>query len=303
MYRYHRAVGLSTGVSGARAYACAHATARITAATSLLLLAAVQVPRGQSAELPNLSPQQVRTLHLTLLDSDYERRGDPAPARLLSRMYAAGNGVPKDEIAACALARQAQGAAMMRKMSAGEDLATYDRLRAEAEAFTTVMCGGLSSEQQALAGTSVVCLAIGMPEDIVQLGTTSVRVGRGGIGLLDAPPERVTGLPNCPVVVIRARAVTVLPSPISAATRRPRHFVEVIYWNSSGPEGGRFSLQLLLFELRDERFDIAVIEPLKRSSDWPNSPVDIRVWYEMQTDGRILFEMDGDIQKRRYSVR
>lgn len=273
------------------------ASIHITAVVSVLLLTAEPL-RRQSAELPTLSSQQVRKLHLTVLDTEYERRGDPAPARLLSRMYAAGQGVPRDEIAACALALQAQGASMMRKIAAGEDLATYDRLLAEAEAFTAAMCGGLSPDQQPLAHNAVGCLAVGMPEDIVQLGTTSVRIGRAGIGVLDAPPEAVAGLPNCPLVITRARAVTVLPSPMSPATTRARHFVEVIYWNNHAVEGSRFGLHLLLFELRAGRFEIALGESLKGSPDWADTPVDIRTWYDMRIDGRIRFEMDGEIQKR-----
>ena len=104
-------------------------------------------------------------------------------------------------------------------------------------------------------------------EDIVQLGTTAVRIGRAGIGVLDAPQERVVGLPNCPLVITRARAVTVL-----------RYLNE-----RKGIEGSRLSAVAFGHEK-------PLIDPSHPQSQMLNKRVDVVVVSGADEATRALFE-------------
>lgn len=216
--------------------------------------------------------------------------GDPEPARLLALLYAEGRGVPRDAIAACSLARAAEIATQMSAARYARQPADYEAALAESQAFVHRHCESLPERERVAADQSIGCFAFGMPESVLPLGGHMVRLGRAGIALADAPAETLMG---CPLLVARARSLTLSPPADAAPGIQPRHFIELLAWRGGRParDGGLLSdaapvytLSWVLYELRGDTLELAFMTDFLSSDAWPASalPADFDDRFELQ---------------------
>jgi hypothetical protein len=228
---------------------------------------------------------------------EFDQSGDPAPARRLAVLFAEGRGVEQDAALACTFAIHAANVTAMTPPRRDEDLLAYDARLKDGRAFSERYCSGLSPNESIGAYAAVGCFAVGMPREIITLDGVSILVDRTGIGLVDRPLR--AGLPNCPLVVSSVRPVSAAPAFGAPAGLRPRHFVEALYWIRGVRNGTpTFVLHLYLQELEKETLESILFEPLLESTVWPSREIDVRSWYDLQSDGRVRYEVAGAIEKR-----
>jgi hypothetical protein len=132
-------------------------------------------------------------------------------------MFAEGQGVRRDPIAACALARMAVIAA---ESPDPEHPFAYLVRIDEAQRFMRMYCEPLTAQDVITATRSLGCFAFGMPEDVLTIGDRSVWVGRAGIGLTEAIDGRAPLDVDCPQVVVRLRPLTLEPPADAAPVSR-----------------------------------------------------------------------------------
>lgn len=223
---------------------------------------------------------------------------DPDPSRHLAMMYAQGLGVPKDPIAACTLAQVAFESTQMAAPKHARDNASYDASIQEADAFLRKHCDALSDWDRRTAATR--CFAFGMPEQVVTLGSHTVRVGRGGILLADTPPDKPDQILNCPIVVARVRPLTIEPPADAAPGVVARHFVELLYWRGGQRQGEStvpFGLQWQLYEVHGEKIDVTFVEDLTMVDGWPPAAlpkaIDGGLTLEMIPSGHVHWKVNG----------
>jgi len=231
---------------------------------------------------------------------------DPDPARLLATMYAQGQGVPQDPIAACTLA-QAANVAMnfVAPNRHGGNFQAYEASLKEADAFAHKHCDTLTARDRQVATLSLGCFAFGMPEAVLMLGSRAVRVGRGGISLADAaekPPERLL---NCPQLIARVRPLTIGPPSDAASGVGARSFVEVLGWLSGqDPRDGTavYALQWDLYEVRGQQINEVASVEFDVTHTWPKPALpenlDARLTIEMIRTGHVHWKLDGAPPKR-----
>lgn len=208
---------------------------------------------------------------------------DPAPAHQLSMMYGLGQGVTRDPVAACALAEVAFGITQNSPPSSLEDVAAREARIKKADAFLQQQCDRLSDADRKTAN---FCFAFGMPDEVVTVGPTAVRVSRTGIRVVDGGGE--LPLMNCPILIARVRPLTVGPPPDAAPGVHARHFLELLFWQAGGKDGSNalaFPLQWVLYEVRDKAIQLATLEDLDVVDSWPSPPV------PKNFDGRLTIEM------------
>ena len=153
----------------------------------LMLLVSCALPAVASAQAWRNAHQAgdyAKATHLLYqIVSDQEhvlRGGDPDAFRLLATMYRDGLGVPRDPIAACALAQDAEHVTLMtppaRPMQTMDDALAYQALQTQAHDFSAAVCGALSGVDLLAAGRSRGgCYGFGMPEETITLGSQSVQ--------------------------------------------------------------------------------------------------------------------------------
>jgi hypothetical protein len=231
--------------------------------------------------------------------------GDPEPPRLLAIMYAQGLGVPQDLIAACSLAQVVSMATRFGAPRYAQNIGAYDAAVKEADGFANKHCDGLSSWDRMTASVSIGCFAFGMPEQFLMLGTEAVSVGRGGIWLRDARPERPEQLMNCPMSIGRVRAVTIEPPADAAPGVGARYFVELVGWLGGQRPGAslpRYALQWQMYELRERKFQPLTLELFDETDSWPQPALpqnfDRRLTIEMIRSGHVRWRMEGTPPRR-----
>jgi hypothetical protein len=231
--------------------------------------------------------------------------GDPDPPRYLATMYAQGLGVPQDLIAACSLAQVVFMATQFGAPKYAQNTTAYDAAVKEADGFINKHCDGLSSWDRMTASVSIGCFAFGMPEKVLALGPEAVSVGRGGIWLRDALPERPQQLMNCLERIARVRAVTIEPPSDAASGVAARHFVELLGWTGGqgvGEAAPRYGLQWQLYELRGKKFEVAAMELVDETDHWPEPGLtekfDDRLTLEMIRSGNVRWRLAGAPPKR-----
>ena len=249
-------------------------------------------------------PKAAALLHPLVLDSEYNLRGqDPEPARQLALLYSQGLGVPQDKTGACALAQLARLVTGNAAPNYARDTAGYDASLKRGDRFIEEHCSGLSPDEQRNANRSIGCFALTMPEEVLSAGGTLVRVGRDGIGVLDAPDENIVGLLNCPLYVARVRATTVEPPPGAAPGVKARHVIEMFFWTfAHTDEQGRtlWTLRWHAYEVAGKEIVVGGFAELQRSA-WPDSPapadLESRLSLEMDKRGHVRWEVDGSSMK------
>ena len=231
--------------------------------------------------------------------------GDPEPPRLLAIMYAQGLGVPQDLIAACSLAQVVSMATHFGAPRYAQNIGAYDAAVKEADGFVNRHCDGLSSWDRMTASVSMGCFAFGMPEQVLMLGVEAVSVGRGGIWLRDAVPERPEQLMNCPMRIARVRAVTIEPPVDAAPGVVARHFIELLGWLGGQRPAESTSLYVLqwqMYELRERTFQPLTLESFDETDRWPEPALpqnfDGRLTIEMIRSGHVRWRMEGAPPKR-----
>ena len=268
-------------------------------------LVCLLVPSGQTETWADALqarnyPKAAALLHPLVLDSEYNLRGqDPEPARQLALLYSQGLGVPQDKTGACALAQLARIVTGNAAPKFARDTAGYDASLKRGDRFMHEHCDGLSPDEQRNANRSIGCFALTMPEEVLSAGGTLVRVGRDGIGVLDAPDENVVGLLNCPFVRgARAgddRGTTSWCSPGVKA----RHVIEMFFWTfAHTDEQGRtlWTLRWHAYEVAGKEIVVGGFAELQRSA-WPDFPVpadlESRLSLEMDKRGHVRWEVEG----------
>jgi len=222
---------------------------------------------------------------------------DPDPSRHLATMYAQGLGVPKDPIAACELAQVAFEANQNYAPRLAPDIAAYDASIKAADAFMTKHCDELSEWDRIAAATR--CFAFGMPEEVLTLGSHTVRVGRGGILLADSPPDKPDQILNCPIIVARVRALTIEPPADAAPGVVARHFVELFYWRGGQRQGAAasYALQWHLYEVHGKKIDVTLVEDLAKVDGWPApalpKAIEDGLTLEMIPSGHVHWKLNG----------
>jgi hypothetical protein len=231
--------------------------------------------------------------------------GDPNPARSLATMYAEGLGVPQDLIAACSLGQVVAMATQFAAPKYAERIGAFEAAVKDADQFVNKHCAGLTDWDRMTANVSIGCFAFGMPEQTLMLGSDAVSVGRGGIWLREARPERPQQLMNCLERVARVRAVTIEPPADAAPGVVARHFVELVGWaGGQRPDGSarRYALQWQLYELRKKTIAFVHTEFLDEVDHWPEPALtenfDQRVSMEMIRSGHVRWRADGAPPKR-----
>jgi len=228
---------------------------------------------------------------------------DPGPPRQLAMMYAAGEGIARDPLAACAVSMVAQQAMMSPTAIYGLESPAYDKRVEEASAFLAKYCDGLSEWDR--IATSNWCFAFGMPETTFTLGGDSVRVGRGGVHLADAMPERPDQIVGCPMLIARVRPSTIAPPPDAAPGVVARHFVDLLFWRPFFKPGDspRFVLQWEMFEVQQHTIKMVTMEEqLDTVEGWPVTALpknfDAKLSVQMIRSGNIEWKLDGAPPKR-----
>jgi hypothetical protein len=244
-------------------------------------------------------------LHPLVIQSAVQPNGpqEPGPPRLLATMYAEGLGVAKDPIAACAVSHVAQLAMMSPTATFGLESPAYDKRVEEATAFLSMHCDSLSEWDQ-IAGTNF-CFAFGMPETILTVGSDAVRVGRGGVHLADATPERPDQIVGCPMLIARVRPLTITPPSDAAPGVVARHFVDLLFWRPFFKPGDRprFVLQWEMFEVQRHKIETVTMEEQLESIDgWPVEPMpkdfDAKLSLQMIRSGNIQWKLEGAPPRR-----
>ena len=229
---------------------------------------------------------------------------DPAPARHLAVMYARGLGVATDPIAACALAQIAEIATNMVAPQFAHSFAAYEEVRKEGARLLHDLCDGLGESDRLAAGRSVGCLSFGMPEEVVTVGGTAVRVSRGGIRVVGAADQDAAPDLVCAHVVSRVRPVTIAPPADAAPGVEARHFVEMFAWHAGheprGP-GLRYLLNWRLYEVRGQHVGPVAVQILDRSDHWPTGlppEIDGRFSLDMIRSGHVRWRIEGAPPRR-----
>lgn len=250
-------------------------------------------------------------LHDIVSDPENVLQGNPDALRLLAEMYRDGLGVPRDAMAACSLAQDAEMATQMappaRPMQTMNDAVAYQALQTQAHEFATAVCGALSGAERLAAERSRGgCYGFGMPEETIRLGNHSVRLSRAGIVLAGTPERDMGGLFGCHVAIALARSRTVEVPENAPTSLEPRHFVELYSWRRpSVPTagGGTFELSWQLFEVQGKEmmprlpFDIV----LATSSSIPQGlppGAEAGLTLQMVRSGHVLWRVDGAPPKR-----
>ena len=236
-------------------------------------------------------------LHAIVLPPDYTMHSqDPAPARHLATMYAQGLGLPRDPVGACSLAHVAAWVTRQTAPTYAHDLAAYTGAVKEADGFVGEHCDRLPEPLRKSATAAQGCFAFAMPETVLAIGGHLVRVGHGGIGVVDAPDSEVVGLLNCPQFIARLRATSIDPPPDAAKGVGPRHVMEIFSWALSSLEDGTraYELQWLAYEIRGETVVVGAFTHFPPVPVWPRSPVlndfDAQLTMKMDRAGRVRWE-------------
>ena len=243
-------------------------------------------------------------LHEIVIDRDFLITGsDPLPTRYLALLYANGLGVPRDPIAACALAQDAAMATAMgpptKPILTKEDADQYQAGLEEAEEFAAAHCGALSPADVVIASRSRGgCYAFGMPEQVVTVGEESVRIGRAGIALAETPDREAHGL-SCPAAIGRVRPVSLEPPENAARGVRARHFIELIAWRVGGDQRTRtrrYVATWQIYEVHPNGVRFTAEETLEEAERWPGAVVpssfDARLTMEMIRSGHVRWRID-----------
>jgi hypothetical protein len=231
---------------------------------------------------------------------------DPDPARLLATMYAQGQGVAQDPIAACSLAQAVNVATnFVAPTRYGGNNAAYDASLKEADAFAHKHCDTLTARDRDIASESLGCFGFGMPEDVLAFGSKSVRVGRGGISFADAGDKPLERLRNCPQLIARVRPLIIVPPSDAAPGVTARRFVEVLGWLSgqdSRDSTPVYVLQWELYEVHETKIDHVASEEFDVTHTWPVPALppnlDARLTIEMIRSGHVHWKLDGAPAKR-----
>ena len=239
-------------------------------------------------------------LHAIVLPADYTLQSqDPAPARQLAAMYAQGLGVPRDAAGACSLAHVAAWVTRQAAPKYADDVARYTAAVKEADGFVSEHCDRLPEPLRKSATTALGCFAFAMPETVLAIGGRLVRVGRGGIGVLDAPESEIVGLLNCPQFIARLRATSIDPPPDAAKGVEPRHVIEIFSWTLSALEDGRqaYELHWLAYEIHGDTVVVGAFTHFPPVPLWPRSPVlndyEAQLTMKMDRAGRVRWEAPG----------
>ena len=251
-------------------------------------------------------------LHEIVSDQEHVLRGgDPDAFRLLATMYRDGLGVPRDPIAACALAQDAEHVTLMtppaRPMQTMDDALAYQALQTQAHDFSTAVCGALSGVDLLAAGRSRAgCYGFGMPEETITLGSQSVRLSRAGIVLAGTPERNMGGLFGChfAIALIRSRTIDVPEN--APPSIGPRHFVDLLAWRRNPVPSGSddtFGLSWQVFEIQGT--DVMPRLPddimLATSSSIPQSlppGIEARATLQMIRSGHVLWRVEGAPPRR-----
>lgn len=253
----------------------------------------------------------VTLLHDIVSDQDQVvRGGDPQGLHLLSVMYRDGVGVPRDPIAACSLAQDAEMAAQLAPPALPktmDDALAYQALQTQAHEFATATCGALSGvDILAAAQSRGGCYAFGMPEDTIRIGNQSVRLSRAGIVLEGTPERDMGGLFGCHFTIALVRSRTVDMPENSPPSTEPRSFVELFAWGRnpvSARSDGIFALRWQLFEVQGKEMmprlplDIVLATSASISHGLPLG-VEAGLTLQMVRSGHVLWRVDGAPPKR-----
>jgi hypothetical protein len=245
-------------------------------------------------------------LQLVIIDQhDQMPFADPAPARHLAMLYSKGLGVPRDPIAACALAQTADMATRLAASKQAESFLAYEARHEESQRFVRDHCDGLTQQDRIAAGYSLGCPVFGMPEEALTVGGQTVWVGRGGIRLTREPAETGAGVLGCGVLVVRVRPLTIAPPSDAAPGVRARHFVELLVWEVGQDQRDstrQSALQWQMYEIRGAKIDSVAREYLFSIAQWPRPGLppeyDARFSVEMIRSGHVRWRMDGAPPKR-----
>jgi hypothetical protein len=139
----------------------------------------------------------------------------------------------------------------------------------DADRFVDKHCSPLTFAAFQDANASVGCFALGMPEELVPLGGKLIRIGRRGIGVLDAPEDHTIGPLKCPLYIAAVQPMTVSPPPDARPGARERYVIELFFWGAQTVGEGRFSLRWHAYELCGERMEAAAAADLRTSVPWP----------------------------------
>ncbi len=245
-----------------------------------------------------------RLLHVVVTSPDYVLRpDDPEPARYLSLLYSRGLGIPRDPIAACALAQLTQDVEIAGPKSI-DDVPAYKAVLREREQFVRRQCEALSYEDRRKAVGAMGCFAFGLHDQTLEVGGSYVRIGRDGIAVAESD-ERPSDLPMCPVLFARAKPISVSPPENADPDVTPRHFLELFTWHVVGGRahgGWQYVLMWHLYEVSNHTLAILTLEELEVSATWPDPPapagLDSRVAFEMLRSGNIRWRLAGAPPKR-----
>jgi len=228
---------------------------------------------------------------------------DPEPPRHLATMYAEGRGVARDPIAACSISMLAQQAMVSPTATFGLESPAYGQRVEEANTFLAKHCDHLSEWDRIVA--SNWCFAFGMPETVLTIGSDAVRVGRGGVHVADAMPERPDQIVGCPMLIARLRPLTIPPPADAAPGVMARHFVDLLFWRPFFKPGDspRFVLQSEMFEVQQHTIKMVLMqEQLDTIDGWPVPSMpkdfDAKLSVQMIRSGNIQWTLDGAPPKR-----
>jgi hypothetical protein len=236
------------------------------------------------------------------LATQFERY-EPDPPRYLSMMYAEGLGVSKDPIASCSLAQVAMQSTMSSAPKFAQNTPAYDEAVKEANGFLSTHCDGLSEWDRMAAAN--LCFAFGMPEAVLTVGSDTVRVGRGGVHLADAMPDRPDQIVGCPMLIARVRPWTIAPPADAAPGVAARHFVDLLFWRPIHRPGDppRFALQWEMFEVQKHKVEMVLMEEQLDTIDgWPTPALprsfDGRLTVQMVPSGNVGWKLTGEPPRR-----
>lgn len=240
-------------------------------------------------------------LHPIVMDAEYSLSGrDPEPARQLARLYSQGLGVRRDAIGACSLAHLARTVSGNAASTSTGDAARDDATMKDADRFVEEHCGRLRAAEQRYAARAFGCYALGMPEEVLSVGPTLVRIGHDGIGVLDAPDEDFVGLLNCPLYVAHVKATTVEPPRDAVPGTKPRLVIEMFFWVAHSREENGTPLYVLrwhAYEVVGKEIVVGGWTELAGPSPWPAvlvpADLDSRLSMGMDRRGGIRFTVDG----------
>jgi len=236
---------------------------------------------------------------------------DPEPARRLAEMYVRGLGVERDAIGACALARWSFEVAERGAPQRANPFRTYAGIVAESERFVDEVCGALPDADQVTASNSIGCFAFGMPEQVLTIGQQAVQIGRRGIGLVGADPDRLAPL-QCPLAIAHIRTRTIRPPQEPAPGVSARHFIEVFFWRlfeDPTDHSRGYALLWQPFEVSDSGIGWGEIAQVTSVRGWPG----LGSWVaaglatvpamEMIRSGHVRWRIDGDPPRRGWFMR